>query len=66
MAQTAIRLLLEQLPDDAKSWIGNLSVCARAEINRLLKGTGVENCKAHWREHKVDLDELERSFETKP
>ncbi|MDX8517200.1 hypothetical protein [Mesorhizobium dulcispinae] len=66
MAQTAIRLLLEQLPDDARAWIGNLPLPARAEIDRLLKETGVENFKAHWREHKADLDELERSFTLKP
>lgn len=62
MPQTAIGLLLEQLPDDAMAWIGNLPLPARAEIDRLLKETGVENFKSRWREHKSDLDELESSF----
>ncbi|MER9814673.1 hypothetical protein [Mesorhizobium sp. M0129] len=66
MAQTAIGSLLEQLPDDARAWIGNLPLPARAEIDRLLKATGIDNFKAHWREHKADLDELESSFGAKP
>lgn len=66
MVETAIKKLVDQLPDDAKSWIGHLSPSARAEIDRLLKETGVENFKAHWREHKADLDELESSFGAKP
>ncbi|WP_287275565.1 hypothetical protein [Mesorhizobium sp.] len=50
------------MPDDAMAWIGNLPLPARAEIDRLLKETGVENFKSRWREHKSDLDELESSF----
>ncbi|WP_292121083.1 hypothetical protein [Mesorhizobium sp.] len=66
MAGTSIELFLEQLPASARAWIGNLPLPARAEIERLLKETGVENFKAHWREHKATLDELERSFTLKP
>lgn len=61
MAETAIGLLLDQLPDAVRAWIGNLPLPARAEIDRLLKETGVENFKGHWRE----LDELEDSFAAK-
>ncbi|WP_143748752.1 hypothetical protein [Mesorhizobium sophorae] len=65
MAGTAIGLLVEQLPEDAKAWIGNLPL-SRAEIERLLKETGVENFEDHWREDKAELDDLENSFRTKP
>lgn len=66
MAEIAIEVLVAQLPEEAKAWTGHLPVFTRAEIDRLLKETGVENFKAHWREHKADLDELESSFGAKP
>lgn len=66
MAQTAIESLLEQLPGEARAWIGSLPLPAHAEMERLLKETGVENFKSYWRDHKTELDELERSFTTKP
>lgn len=63
--QTSIDLLVEQLPDEAKWWVKHLGHTARIEIDRLLKGTGVENFAKNWREHKADLEDIERNFDTK-
>lgn len=54
--------LMEQLPPDAQWWIKHLSPPARTEIDRLLRETGPANFTIYWREHKADLEDLERSF----
>jgi hypothetical protein len=57
--KTSIDVLVEQLPHDARWWVNHLSIGARVEIDRLLKETGIENFRKHWREHKADLEKIE-------
>jgi hypothetical protein len=54
--------LVAQLTTDAQWWVKHLSPAARIEIDRLLRETGPANFTTYWREHKADLDELERCF----
>lgn len=61
--KTAIDDLTDQLPPEAQWWIKGLSPLARIEIDRLLREVGPANFATHWREHKADLDALQRSFD---
>ncbi|MBZ9864231.1 hypothetical protein LB515_02470 [Mesorhizobium sp. CA15] len=53
-----------QLPEDATAWMNSLKPTVRAEIDRLMKETGVVSFAKYWREHRSELEELERSFDT--
>jgi hypothetical protein len=54
--------MIEELPSAAKHWVRSLSPAARTEIDRRLRETGTENFSKHWRKHKAELEEAERSF----
>ncbi|MER9822209.1 hypothetical protein NKJ50_09765 [Mesorhizobium sp. M0115] len=64
MSENSVSFLVEQLPDDAKWWVEHLSPAARIEIDRLLKETGVQNFTKHWKEHRAELEDFERSLGT--
>lgn len=60
--KNTVKFLVNQLPDDAKWWVEHLPLSARSEIDRLLRETGIENFAVHWKDHKADLEDIERSF----